>query len=309
MEDSCDAIGFALEGISTQGSPYRSGLLTCVVFISVCWIVSLLTKNYSQVDKLWSITPIIYVWLPVCDARTFIMACLVTIWGARLTFNFKRRGGYQWPPWQGDEDYRWEIIRTGGFINLLTNPVAWHVFNFGFICVYQNLLLLLITSPSYIVSSMAISCTSSSNPLNALDMVACILFLSFVTIESLADNQQFKFQTEKYRLKSANINLTGEYSDGFKQSGLYAIVRKPNYAAEQAIWVTYYLFTIASGARWRNWTGLGCLLLVQLFMLSGWFTETITRSKYPAYEGYIKRVPLYIPNPFTFHALAKVKAT
>ena len=24
----------------------------------------------------------------------------------RLTYNFNRRGGYSWPPWKGDEDYR-----------------------------------------------------------------------------------------------------------------------------------------------------------------------------------------------------------
>ena len=39
-------------------------------------------------------------------ARLLVMALLVTAWGARLTFNFARKGGYT-----GMEDYRWAILR------------------------------------------------------------------------------------------------------------------------------------------------------------------------------------------------------
>ena len=310
MEFSCDLVGLAHEGIATEGSPYWNAVVACAVIISICWVTSILSRNYSQVDKIWSIMPFVYTWFPVCDTRTFVMASLATIWGLRLTWNFNRRGGYHWPPWQGDEDYRWEIIRNGGFIKFLTNPVAWHIFNFGFISLYQNLLLLAIAAPSYVAYTMATSCESASNQLHVLDYVASGLFLSFLVIESLADNDQYTFQTEKYRLKNENLNLTGEYADGFKQSGLYSIVRKPNYAAEQSIWISFYLFTIASGAKWNNWAGLGCVLLVQLFALSGWFTEKITRTKYPAYNDYMKRVPLYIPNAFSFSGgTCKPKAT
>jgi steroid 5-alpha reductase family enzyme len=36
---------------------------------------------------------------------------LITVWGARLTFNFARKGGYSWKFWSGEEDYRWEEVR------------------------------------------------------------------------------------------------------------------------------------------------------------------------------------------------------
>lgn len=68
----------------------------------LCFAVSELTRNYSQVDKLWSLLPIGYAWYVSYrsgfDARTGLMAALATLWGLRLTFNFARRGGYQWPP-------------------------------------------------------------------------------------------------------------------------------------------------------------------------------------------------------------------
>ena len=34
------------------------------------------------------------------------MAAVSAVWGLRLTYNFYRRGGYAWPPWTGEEDYR-----------------------------------------------------------------------------------------------------------------------------------------------------------------------------------------------------------
>src|SRR5690606_29122596 len=79
-----------------------------------CWIASLLTRDTSWVDRLWSIVPAVYVWIFAVAAlgtdgdaaRTLLMAVLVTLWAARLTFNFARKGGYS-----GMEDYRWAILR------------------------------------------------------------------------------------------------------------------------------------------------------------------------------------------------------
>lgn len=51
----------------------------------------------------------------------------------------------------------------------------------------------------------------------AEDYVIAALFLSFLTYETIADNQQWKFQTMKYKLKGEGKTLTGEYADGFNQ--------------------------------------------------------------------------------------------
>jgi steroid 5-alpha reductase family enzyme len=222
------------------------------------------------------------------------MACLATIWGMRLTFNFHRRGGYRWPPWHGDEDYRWNVIRNGGFLPILQHSLVFNLFNFIFVSFYQNLLLLWIAAPSLVAHTMSTTLACEWNAeLNERDALIAILFLLLLLLESVADNQQYAFQTEKHRQKNAGEVFTGEFADGFKQSGLFSIVRKPNYAAEQAIWLLFYSFSHS----W-NWSGFGVLQLVLLFQTSGWFTEKITPSKYPKYEDYMKRVPLYVPNPF-----------
>lgn len=298
MEDSsCDLISSALENISQKGNPYYNVSLLCLFVSLLVFVVSTITKNYSQVDKLWSIIPFVYTWMAVVDQRTLLMAIVATIWGVRLTYNFSRRGGYKWPVWTGDEDYRWKYIQEGHYLPLLKNQIAWMLFNLGFISIYQNILLLLIVTPSLVAWTVATDDGCTSSELNVLDFTAAFLVLFFVVVESIADNQQYKFQTEKYRKINAKEPLTREYADGFCQSGLFSIVRKPNYAAEQSIWVSYYIFSIAASGKVLNWSIIGVILLILLFQGSGRFTEKLTLMKYPEkYALYQKRVPLYVPN-------------
>jgi steroid 5-alpha reductase family enzyme len=87
------------------------------------------------------------------------------------------------------------------------------------------------------------------------------------------------------------------------------MVRKPNYACEQGLWIVFYLFSIScfdGKARLQtlfNWSAIGWTLLVALFQGSGYFTEKITLSKYPRYREYMKSTPLYVPNLFQLKKL------
>jgi steroid 5-alpha reductase family enzyme len=115
--------------------------------VLLCFIVSELTRNYSQVDKIWSLMPIVYAILTLLTSpspRLIIMCLLVTIWGLRLSFNFYRKGGYDKIPWRGEEDYRWSIMRKN---SLLKGRIRFGLFNFLFISFYQNLIIFLFSSP------------------------------------------------------------------------------------------------------------------------------------------------------------------
>ena len=114
-----------------------STLLVCIyVFAGVCvgvWVLSVTTKEYSWVDRLWSIIPVVYLVIfagaaGFADARLDLMAGLGLLWGARLTFNFARKGGYA----RGGEDYRWAVLRG--------RMPGWQfqLFNLFFITIYQN---------------------------------------------------------------------------------------------------------------------------------------------------------------------------
>ncbi len=125
--------------------PLALVLIAAAVVSAFCWIASLITKDTSWVDRIWSIVPVVYVWIFAAAAlveganatRLVVMALLVTAWGARLTFNFARKGGYS-----GVEDYRWAVLRGR------MKPWQFQLFNLFFIVLYQNALLVLISLPA-----------------------------------------------------------------------------------------------------------------------------------------------------------------
>ena len=88
---------------SLQRLAFYDMLFLYLAAASYCFIAGELTKNYSQVDRLWSTIPIVYCWYFTysagMDNRLIMMSCLVTIWGLRLSFNFARKGGFSILPW------------------------------------------------------------------------------------------------------------------------------------------------------------------------------------------------------------------
>ncbi len=262
------------------------------VYIAVallCFLVSEISRNYSQVDKLWSIMPIVYTWYVAYatnfDARLTLVAITVTIWGARLTFNFARKGGYSWVPWKGEEDYRWAVLRKQP---LLSSRWVWAAFNLIFISFYQQGLILLFTLPSL----LAIEGVGHS--LGWLDYSVAFLIIGLVVIETIADQQQYNFQAEKYRRINAGEPLS-EYAHGFVRTGFWAHSRHPNFTAEQLIWFVFYFYSVAATGRLLNWTIAGSILLMLLFLGSSDFTEKISSKKYQEYSEYQKKVRRFMP--------------
>jgi steroid 5-alpha reductase family enzyme len=256
----------------------------------LCFIVGELTNNNSQVDKLWSILPIIYVWMVAAyggfTIRLVLMAILVTIWGVRLTANFALKGAYHWKFWTGEEDYRWKVLREK---DEFKPHWKWMIFNLLFICLYQNVLILLFTLPSIIALQFA------NTPISWIDYAATALMLFFIAFETISDIQQRRFQTAKWSMIKAGQELPPMYKKGFLDRGLWSYSRHPNYFAEQAIWVSFYIFSIAAGAGIFNWTIIGSLLLIVLFQGSSAFGEEISSGKYPEYQAYQMRVSKIIP--------------
>ncbi|KAJ0392641.1 hypothetical protein P43SY_004706 [Pythium insidiosum] len=274
----------------TSASALAVGLQLVLVVIFGCWLASVLTHNYSHVDRLWSIVPFVYVWhfavraflddqQTQWNARLVLMAALSTLWGLRLTFNFWRKGGYSLQ----EEDYRWAVLRQ------LMHPVAYQIFNVVFIAAYQNALLFLIAAPAYVAYSFR------STPLGPLDALAAVLLLALLALETVADQQQWVFYQTKRRLQAQGKLLTGDYQLGFNRSGLFRFSRHPNFFAEQGIWCTFYLFSVAASGALVNPSVLGAVLLVLLFQGSTAFTEYITVRKYPAYRAYQQSVSRLVP--------------
>lgn len=257
-----------------------------------CFIVGELSGNNSQVDKVWSILPFVYCWIIAVKGgmhpRLVVMAVLATLWGLRLSFNFARKGAYRLKFWEGEEDYRWKILRANP---MLKNRVLWMLFDLIFISGYQNAIVLMLTFP-------ALVCMGSTAPFGWIDAVAAVLMFAFIVYETVADEQQWAFHSKKWKMLNAGQkleDLPAPYNKGFNTIGLWNVSRHPNYLAEQSIWVSLYIFSIGAGIGIINWSMIGALLLIVLFIASTSLAEEISSSKYPEYPDYCKKVNKYFP--------------
>ena len=257
-----------------------------------CFVVGELTRNNSQMDKLWSLLPIAYTWVIAArggmDTRLVVMAVLATVWGARLTFNFARKGAYRLKFWEGEEDYRWRVLRAR---KEFQPHWKWMLFNLFFISIYQNSLVLMTTFPALVLMNV-------DAPFGWIDGMAAALMLGFIIYETVADEQQWTFQSTKWKLIGEGKKLEElphPYDKGFNTTGLWSRSRHPNYFAEQGTWCAFYVFTIGGGIGIINWSIIGALLLIVLFLGSSTFAEEISDGKYPEYARYCRTVSRFFP--------------
>lgn len=286
----------ALKHIYVSTNPLVTAVAFSLVLSAITFVVSEINKNYSQVDRLWSIIPVIYnchysLWAHLSGLPTQRVdhAMAVTVlWGTRLTFNFWRKGGYT----KGFEDYRWAIVKGN------IGEVGMFVFNIFFISLFQNLLLLSVTTPTYIL--LLVSRIKGDN-IDKYDSIFSKFILFLVVIEFFADQQQWNFYSARdvYR-SSAKVpkgySFTREQLDrGFNTTGLFAWSRHPNFAAEQAVWVSFCLWACCESFTYVNWTSAAALSYLILFRSSTWLTELLSVGKYPEYKIYQKRVGKFLP--------------
>ncbi|MBB4684280.1 DUF1295 domain-containing protein [Amycolatopsis jiangsuensis] len=244
----------------------------------VCWLLSVLTREYSWVDRIWSLVPVAYAGIfaghaGFADVRLDVLFVLVALWGARLTFNYGRKGGYA----RGGEDYRWAILRER------MAPWQFQLFNLFFITLYQNVILLLIALPAW-------TALEHRTPFGVADVVLAVAFLACLAGETVADQQQWDF----HRWKAAERSAGRTPDPRFRQTGLFRYSRHPNFFFEQAQWWLVAGIGVAAGGG-LTWTVAGAILLTLLFLGSTIFTESITRGRYPEYADYQRRTSPVVP--------------
>ncbi|EJD49633.1 DUF1295-domain-containing protein [Auricularia subglabra TFB-10046 SS5] len=294
------------------------------------YVVSELTDNVSQVDRVWTFLPTLYTayyafgpalsWAPPevqqirggLSDRALLMFTLQFIWMCRLSYNTYRRGLFSLK----DEDYRWVPLRKA------MPGILFKLFNFGFIAITQNILLFMFGLPAHDALTQR-----PRIPLGTTDYALTAVALTLLVIEFTADNQQYAFQTWKhsgapagvpdasYAWPGARIRFTeADRKRGFMARGLWGWSRHPNFACEQAFWVVQTLFPILAAPKMRAHPienasldllrplapAIGVLVL---FFSSTLFTEKLSSSKYPAYKAYKKRVGMFLPQETVLRGL------
>jgi steroid 5-alpha reductase family enzyme len=212
----------------------------------------------------------------------------------RLTYNYYRKGGYKW----GAEDYRWIIVKSR------MPSWAFVIFDLTFISLYQSLLLLAVTFPCYLL--LLVSQIPGHAAMTTSDTVISRILAVLLILETLADQQQWNYQQAK-----ASYKATGKVPEGFTKedldrgfvvSGLWSIVRHPNFTCEQAFWLGVYQWGCWQTETMWNWAGVGALGYCAVFQGSTRLTEDITGKKYPEYKEYQRLVNCFVPGFRSFSA-------
>jgi len=276
-------------------NPVMSAALFALAASLFIFVASEITRNSSQVDRLWSVLPVVYAahyaaWTHlhgIQSERVDTLATFIGLWGARLTFYYWRKGGYQY----GHEDYRWEILRRK-----IRGPL-YTLFNLGFTALFQNFTLMAVVWPAYVLTLCSQLPGSADSDL--VDVVFSRGLVILLCIETLADQQQWRYQQAKKSYKETGAVPDGFTKDdldrGFVVSGLWAFSRHPNFACEQAIWLGVYQWACFRSDTMYNWSGLGVVAYCSIFLGSTVFTESITAAKYPEYKEYQQLVNKLVP--------------
>ncbi|KZP27428.1 DUF1295-domain-containing protein [Athelia psychrophila] len=299
----------------------------CIATTATVYVLSIITGNVSQVDRVWTFLPTIYtayfalmpLWpdhaklylgpytpkeVPYFvkdeySPRALLMLALVFLWMCRLSYNTWRRGLFN----PNDEDYRWAVLRE--------KVPTWlfQLTNLTFIAIIQNIILFLLGIPTRTAA------LQPHTPLAASDYTLAALAVITLATEFTADNQQYSFQTFKHggvQLSAndwpgARLRWSGaDAKRGFVTRGLWAWTRHPNFFCEQTFWILITLFPILAPGPPSLPTPLTsvttlyplapCLVLCTLFFSSTLFSESISLSKYPEeYAMYQSRVAMFVP--------------
>lgn len=239
----------------------------------VIFLFSLALNNSSIYDPYWSVAPvpIALFWLfqpgsnGFANPRHLLIFVLLCLWAIRLTVNWAIQ-------WRGliHEDWRYQDIRkqAGSFY--------WPASLLG-IHIMPTILVFL--------GSMALWPTLSdrSTQLSWLDIVAALVTLLAILIESTADLQMRRWRRSPER------------GDGTTLPGLWSLSRHPNYFGEVLFWWGLYLFVpLAHPAFW--WIVIGPLAILLLFLgISIPLMERHLLAGHPSYAEYRQHVSAFFP--------------
>ena len=236
---------------------------------ALTWVVSVVKRNVTIVDTLWSLLFVIAAAVYVASVeqpaqRAWLVLGLVGAWGLRLA------GYLAWRNRGHEEDRRYQAIRRRNEPNF-TLKSLWLIFGF------QAVL-------AWIISLPLAGAVAGDAPLGLLDGLGIALWAIGLSFEAVGDWQLARFKADR-----ANA---GRVMD----RGLWRYTRHPNYFGDFCVWWGLYLLALAAGA-W--WTIVGPLIMSFLLLrFSGVrLLERDIGERRPAYAEYVRRTNAFFPGP------------
>lgn len=251
---------------------YLFGLAAIVILALITWLVSIVRRDVSIVDSLWSIlflaAAIVYIHCSGAQSqRAKMMLLLVALWALRLAIYLTARN------WGQPEDHRYQKIRARN------QP------NFAFKSLYivfllQGLLAWIVSLPLLAVATSASDLMWLGYPW--LDYLGAAIVIFGVLFEAIAD-----WQLSQFKAHVGN-------KDFVLDTGLWRYSRHPNYFGEFCVWWGFYLLACSAGGWWSLPGPL--LMSVLLLKVSGVsLLERDIGTRRPAYRDYILSTNAFIP--------------
>ncbi|MEC9073198.1 MAG: DUF1295 domain-containing protein [Myxococcota bacterium] len=249
---------------------FRAGVTDLVMTFAI-FAVSLWRSNSSVYDAYWSVIPsLLTVWLGwhyAGESWTWMhwaVMGVVNLWSWRLTHNWAR----SWPGWH-HEDWRYVDLREQhGRAFQFTNLFGIHLF------------------PTVIVflACLGLFDVARAESLSlGWTLAGCAVGLLGVLLELVADNQLLAFRRRPEPRPEELL-----------QTGLWGVVRHPNYLGEMLFWWGVALCGLGAGGAW--WVTLGAVAMVLLFVLaSSPMKDRRMEARRPAYAAHRSRVSALIP--------------
>lgn len=236
------------------------------------WLASLLRRDVSLVDRMWSVLIVGAGWvylvlLPSNGLRGLCMLLLASLWALRLSLFIT------WRNWGHGEERRYQQIRA-------RNQPGFAFKSLYLVFALQALLAWIVSAP-FLVGAQA------GRPWGVLDALGLALAAFGLVFEAVGDWQLARFKADPAH--------KGQVMD----RGLWRYTRHPNYFGEACVWWGLWLVALA-GAGWAGaWTIVSPLLMTTLLLkVSGVsLLEKDIGERRPAYRAYIARTNAFVPGP------------
>ena len=247
-----------------------TGLATILAAATLVWLLSVRRRDASIADVCWGLGFVLLAWLycllsPALTPRSWVVAALITVWGARLSLHIYRRNH------GAGEDPRYQAMRASH------GPAFWWRSAFTVFWL-QGAILWLVALPLLV----AVRATRPAG-LTVVDGLGIALFAVGFAFEVVGDAQLERFKAEP--------SNRGTVLD----SGLWRYTRHPNYFGDATMWWGMYAIAAATPGGWLTVLSPALMTLLLMRVSGVTLLEDGLKASKPGYLAYMARTPAFFP--------------
>jgi len=247
-----------------------AGLGTILTTLTLAWVLSVKLQDASIADVCWGFGFALLSWLycllsPTLTSRSWVVAALVTLWGARLSLHIFRRNHGK------EEDPRYRAMRASH------GPAFWWRSLFTVFWL-QGAILWFVALPLLVAVRAA-----QPAGLTAVDGLGVVLFALGFGFEVVGD-----YQLSRFKAESSN---RGHVLD----RGLWRYTRHPNYFGDATLWWGLYATACATSGGWLTVLSPALMSFLLIRVSGVTLLEAGLQASRPGYREYITRTPAFFP--------------